>query len=158
MANSPKTRMQERAREAVAQYGIHMTLLRNAIAARMGVGVTDMECLRMLVSKGAASPSELAANTGLTSGATTAMLDRLENAGLIERQPNPSDRRGTRVVLVKAAAGKMRQWFAPVRKAQDDLLATRSERELEIIIEFLEGFTRIWQEEIRKLHDETSAG
>ena len=155
MAKPTKTGLEERAREAAAQYGIHMTLLRNAISARMGVGVTDMECLRLLLRKGIATPSELAKHTGLTSGATTAMLDRLEKAGLIERRPNPNDRRGRLIVLVKTTAGKVRQWFAPVRKVQDDFIATRSEKELQIIAEFLEGFTKIWEEELKRLRDES---
>jgi len=155
MAKTAKTDLEQRALEAIAQYGVHMTLLRNAIAARMGVGVTDMECLRLLISKGTATPSELAKHTGLTSGATTAMLDRLEKAGLIERRRNPDDRRGTLIVLVKTTAENVRQSFASVRKLQDEYIAALTDSELQIITEFLEGFTKIWAEEIKQLQEES---
>ena len=72
-----------------------MVLFRNMVSERLGVNVTDMECLGLLYNKDLATPSELARYTGLGSGATTAMLDRLEKSGLIERRPNPDDRRGT---------------------------------------------------------------
>ena len=63
-------------------------LFRHAIGEKLGVGVTDMECLGLIFLKGLATPSELALYTGLTSGSTTAMLDRLEKRNLIKRQPN----------------------------------------------------------------------
>ena len=81
--NSEKAKMKNRALMAVAEYGAHLTLFRNAMGESSGLTVTDMESLRLLFLKGIATPSELAKHTGLTSGATTAMLDRLERAGLI---------------------------------------------------------------------------
>src|SRR5688572_32999449 len=93
--NSTKTDLKRRALTAVAEYGAQLTQFRNAMNESLGFNGTDMECLRLLFQKGIATPSELSRYIGLTSGATTAMLDRLENAGLIERRPNPDDRRGT---------------------------------------------------------------
>ena len=84
MMNSTKTDLKKRAQIAVMEYGIHLTLFRNAMSEWAGLNVTDMECLRLLFLKGTATPSELARHTGLTSGAATAMLDRLEKAGLIK--------------------------------------------------------------------------
>jgi DNA-binding MarR family transcriptional regulator len=81
------------------EYGISSVLFRNAIGSKLGVNVTDMECLGLLFFKGIATPTELSRYTGLTSGSTTAMLDRLGKAGLIERKPNPNDRRGTLIVI-----------------------------------------------------------
>jgi len=150
MTNS-KTELKKRALAAVRDYGVQLTLFRNAVSEWAGVNVTDMECLRMLFLKGRASPSELAKHTGLTSGATTAMLDRLEKAGLIKRQPNPNDRRGTLVAPAESGAAKAASWFESARKAQDDLISSYSAAELEIIADVFERFTKLWDAERGKL-------
>lgn len=151
MTNSKKTDLKKRALAAVRDYGVHLTLFRNAVSEWAGVNVTDMECLRLLFLKGTASPSELAKHTGLTSGATTAMLDRLEHAGLIERRPNPNDRRGTLIAAAESSAEKAASWFASARNAQDKLISSYSEEELEIIADVFEKFTKLWDEEREKL-------
>ena len=110
-----------------------------------------MECLRLLFLKGIATPSELARHTGLTSGAATAMLDRLEKAGLIERRPNPDDRRGTLITPAKSSAEQAASWFESARKAQDELISKYSESELEIISDAFERFTKLWDQEREKV-------
>jgi DNA-binding MarR family transcriptional regulator len=151
MMKSTKTDLQQRALMAVRDYGIQLTQFRNAMSERMGVNVTDMECLRLLFLKGTVTPSELARHTGLTSGATTAMLDRLEKAGLLERRPNPDDRRGTLIVPAKASAEKVAGWFESARKAQDEMISSYSEKELEIISDVFERFTKLWEQEREKV-------
>ncbi len=151
MTNSTKADLKKRALMAVRDYGINLTLFRNAMSEQLGLNVTDMECLRLLFLKGTATPSGLARHTSLTSGATTAMLDRLEKAGFIERQPNPDDRRGTLIVPTKSGAEKVALGFESARKAQDELISTYSEKELEIISDVFERFTKLWEQEREKL-------
>lgn len=151
MANSTKADLKERALIAVREYGIHLTLFRNAVSEWAGLNVTDMECLRFLFLKGIATPSELARQTGLTSGATTAMLDRLERADLIERHPNPHDRRGVHITPAKLANERAASWFQSAREAQDELISSYSMEELEIIADVFEKFTKLWQEERKKI-------
>jgi len=133
------------------QYGISTTLFRNAVGDKLGVNVTDMECLALLFFKGIATPTELSRYTGLSSGATTAMLDRLEKARLIKRQPNPNDRRGTLIMVEKSSVKTVGPMFADARKAQNELVASYSEKELEIIADFFMKFTAIWEQERDKL-------
>ena len=151
MATSTKTELKKRALMAVRDYGINLTHFRNAMSEWAGVNVTDMECLRLLFLKGAATPTELARHTGLTSGATTAMLDRLEKAGLIERRPNPEDRRGTLIAPAESSEGKAASWFESARKAQDELISSYSESELEIVADVFERFTKLWDDERKKV-------
>ena len=151
MTNSKKTDLKKRALAAVRDYGVHLTLFRNDMSKWAGLNPTDMECLRLLFLKDSATPSELARHTGLTSGATTAMLDRLEKAGLIERQPNPDDRRGTLITPAKSGAEKAASWFESARKAQDELISSYSESELEIIADVFERFTKLWDQEREKI-------
>ena len=65
---------------AARDQGVSSVLFRNAIGRKLGLSVTDNECLSYLAIKGEATPSELARYTGLTTGSATAMLDRLEKA------------------------------------------------------------------------------
>ena len=151
MTNSKKTDLKKLALIAVRDYGIQLTQFRNAMNEWAGLNATDMECIRLLFIKGIATPSELARHTGLTSGATTAMLDRLEKAGLIERRPNPNDRRGTLIAPAQSSAEKAASWFESARTAQDELISTYSESELEIIADVFERFTKLWDQEREKL-------
>jgi len=151
MTNSTKTELKKRALMAVRDYGIHLTQFRNAVSEWAGLNTTDMECLRLLFLKGIATPSELARHTGLTSGATTAMLDRLEKADLIERRPNPNDRRGTLIAPAQSGAEKAASWFESARKAQDELISSYSESELEIISDVFERFVKLWDQEREKV-------
>lgn len=146
-----KTDLKKRALIAVRDYGVNLTLFRNAVNEWAGINATDMECLRFLFLKGTATPSELARQTGLTSGAATAMLDRLEKAGFIERRPNPDDRRGTLITPAKSAAERAASWFESARNAQDELISSYSENELEIISDVFERFAKLWEQEREKL-------
>ena len=151
MTNSIKIDLKKRALNAVRDYGVHLMLFRNSMNEWAGINATDMECLRLLFLKGVSTPSELARHTGLTSGATTAMLDRLEKVGFIERQPNPDDRRGTLIVPAKSSAEKAASWFESARNAQSELISSYSEEELEIIADVFERFTKLWDQEREKI-------
>jgi DNA-binding MarR family transcriptional regulator len=151
MKISTRTDLKKRALIAVRDYGVNLTLFRNAMSEWAGLNTTDMECLRLLFTKGIAAPTELARHTGLTSGATTAMLDRLEKAGLIERRSNPDDRRGTLITPTKSSAEKVASWFESARKAQDKLMSGYSESELEVIADVFERFAKLWDQEREKI-------
>jgi len=148
-----KTELKRRALLAVSNYGAHLTLFRNAVSAWAGLNVSDTECLFFLFLQGMATPSELAQHTGLTSGATTAMLDRLERAGLIERHPNPKDRRGSLIAPAPTSAEKTAAWFQSARQAQAKLIARYSTSELELIVDVLERFTELWDRERARLQN-----
>ena len=136
------------------QYGISNVLFRNLIGGRLGLNVTDMECLGLLFHKGTSMPSELRRVTGLSSGATTAMLDRLERSGLIERRPNPDDRRGVLITLQRSGAERVEPWFECARRAQQELVSSYTEEELRLLADYFERSTKMWEEERRKLQAE----
>jgi len=134
-----------------SEYGISQVLFRHAIGGILGVNLTDMECLNLIFFKGLSSPSELSRYTGLTSGATTAMLDRLEKAHLIERRRNPHDRRGTLIVLTNERTQEIGAMFTPGREAINRLTSSYSESELEIIADYFRRLVIVWEEEREKL-------
>lgn len=151
MLRSPRNELKQRVIRGARQYGINTVLFRHLIGERLGLNVTDMECLGLLFHQRIATPSELARHTGLTSGATTAMLDRLERSGLIERRPNPDDRRGTLIVLLQSGAEKVGPWFDSVRHAEEQLLSGYSEKELELLAGFFEQSAAMWERERKKM-------
>jgi len=138
---------------AARDQGLSSVLFRNALGRKLGMSVTDNECLSYLTMKGLATPSQLAQYTGLTSGSTTTMLDRLEKVGYITRRPNPNDRRG---VLVEAT-DKWRQTAMPlvidIQAAHRKLIGKYTEAELATITDFLQGFTANVQDQIKKLEE-----
>ena len=128
---------------AARDNGISSVLFRNAVGRKLGLSVTDSECLSFLTIKGGtATPTELGRYTGLTSGSTTAMLDRLEKAQLITRQPNPNDRRGSIIEISERYKAMAMPLVMGVQKANAKLFASYSQQELQTIVDFLNRFTQ----------------
>src|SRR5260370_32152590 len=100
MTERNKDELKQQVIMGTREYGIGSVLFRHVIGEMLGVNATDMQCLGVSFFKGVATPSELARYTGLSSGATSAMLDDLEKGELIPRRPNPADRRSTHIGLV----------------------------------------------------------
>ena len=136
---------------AARDNGVSAVLFRNVVARKLGLNVTDGECLSFLAMKGVSTPKELAHYTGLTTGSTTAMLDRLEKARFIRRKPNPEDRRG---ILIEIT-GKWTETAGPlvrgVRQAHAELIAGYSDEELETIADFLKRFTNNVTEHTKRI-------
>ncbi len=131
--------------------GISYALFRNSIGNKLGLNMTDFEALDLLFFRGVSTPSELAKYTGLSSGSVTAMIDRLEKSGLVERRPNPNDRRGTLIVIVQEAAEKAAPLFASARQAQNKLLAGYAESELELLADYFAQSATMFDREGQKL-------
>lgn len=151
MNKSSKKALEQQVIISARKYGISSTLFRNAVGSRLGVNDTDMQCLGLLFFKGVATPTELSKYTGISSGATTAMLDRLEHAKLIQRKPNPKDRRGVLIQVDESSINTVGPLFADTRLAQNKLVASYTEAELQIIADFFEKFTAVWDEGREKL-------
>jgi DNA-binding MarR family transcriptional regulator len=72
------------------------------VAARVGIGGTDLRVLLLLSHGQGLSPKDVAASVALTTGAITALIDRLEKPGFVERRAHPSDRRSLVLELTRA--------------------------------------------------------
>jgi DNA-binding MarR family transcriptional regulator len=151
MTKQDKELLKQRVVLGAREYGIGSVLFRQIIGEKLGVNATDMECLGLIFLRGMATPSELARYTGLSSGATSAMLNRLEKSGLIERRPNPNDRRSSHIVVVEQTAKKIGPLFASLREAQDKVISTYSESELALLADFFDKSLVMWEEEREKL-------
>jgi len=131
--------------------GISYTLFRNTIGKKLGLNTTDFEGLDLIFYRGVTTPSELSRYTGLSSGSTTAMIDRLEKSGLVKRQSNPDDRRGTLIVIDREAALNVRPLFTSVRVAQNQLLDDYSRQELKILSDYFKRSATMFDEERQKM-------
>ena len=136
-----KKNLQQQVMMAARENNISAVLFRNANCRKLGLNITDSECLSFLAIKGVLTPKDISQYTGLTTGSTTAMLDRLEKANFIRRKPNPNDRRGVLIEIDDTWTETARPLVAGVQKAQGELIASYSEEELELIADFLIRFT-----------------
>jgi DNA-binding MarR family transcriptional regulator len=139
---------------AARDQGISSVLFRNAISRRVGLNVTDSECLSLLGIKGVSTPTELARYTGLTTGSATAMLDRLEKADFIKRMPNPKDRRGLLIEINERWTKTAGPLVGGIQVAHAELIASYSDKELETIADFLIRFTENVNEQTKKIGED----
>src|ERR1700744_3207917 len=103
-----------------------------AVAHQVGMPLTDVQCLGLLAA-GPAAPSDLAAQLGLTTGAVTKVLDRLEQTGFVARSPGPSDRR--RIVINADTKGfrLLMPYYAPMAEKMNRHLSGYSDDELQTV-------------------------
>ncbi|MHB8233047.1 MAG: MarR family winged helix-turn-helix transcriptional regulator [Solirubrobacteraceae bacterium] len=108
-------------------------------AQRLGVGGVDMRCLNVIENAGGLTAGELARQVGVTSGAVTGALDRLERAGYARRTPDPDDRRRVRVEVTAAFRGRAEEIWGPLAAEWQRRLGSRyTAAELRTIVDFLE--------------------
>jgi DNA-binding MarR family transcriptional regulator len=143
--------------EATRRIGAQSVLLSQAIAARAGLHSTDMECLDLLHLDGPATPGRLAELTGLTTGAVTALIDRLERAGFVRRVPNPQDRRSILVEPLDAGPRLLQPLFEPLARAMSRVQARYADAELAIVLDYLTRALEAGAEHMRWL-DRTASG
>jgi DNA-binding MarR family transcriptional regulator len=106
-------------------------------AERFGLNRTDLRALDLIGQAGTTSPKALAAALGMSTGATSTVLDRLETAGYACREPDPDHRRRTRVRMTPRAEQLSAEIFDPVIRATAEHAAGHSERQLRDIAAFL---------------------
>jgi DNA-binding MarR family transcriptional regulator len=109
------------------------------MAERAGLGLTDMQMLHMLQLYGPSTPGKLGTWTALSSGGVTVVLDRLEKAGYVRREPNPADRRSLLIALIPARMRKLQSLYEEVESETRRLLATLPQGDLEAVIRFFEA-------------------
>lgn len=121
-------------------------------AERLGVSETDLRCLNIIENGRGLSAGELATQAGLTAGAVTGVIDRLEKAAYARRVPDPADRRRVRVEVTPAFYRFADRIWGPVAA---DWQATLSERftidELERITAFLRTTNEVGRRHLDRL-------
>src|SRR5437763_16665810 len=88
-----------------------------AVADSAGVSSSDLECLDFLNLEGRVTAGRLAEVTGLTTGAITGVVDRLEKAGFVRRERDEKDRRKVFIAVVPENTAKIGQFYVPMQQA-----------------------------------------
>jgi DNA-binding MarR family transcriptional regulator len=136
----------QRAAQASTTDGL---LFHQAVADRVGLHVTDLRCLNLLAGAGPLTAGELGQQLGLgTTGAVTRMVDRLERAGYVRRQPDPRDRRRVIIQPVPERLATIAPHYQGMADAWTGLLATYSDEQLAL---FLDLFDRMHQMSLQQL-------
>jgi DNA-binding MarR family transcriptional regulator len=121
----------------VRRHSTAAVLFHHAVAEVLELGPTDHKCLDLLREREAMTGSELAAVTGLTTGAITGVVARLERAGYLRREPDPHDGRKQ---ILRPALERLRDIhnvFDPIRKDVAAVLDGFDTHQLTAIAEFL---------------------
>jgi len=130
-------------------------LLHQAVADRLGISTTEHKCLDIAERAGRPlTAGELAEMTGLSTGAITGVLDRLEEAGFVRREKDPHDRRIIHIRLLPQRMREIERLFAPIGRATAELAARYDARDLALVTGFLEECGNIVQRETEKLRAE----
>jgi DNA-binding HxlR family transcriptional regulator len=126
-----------------------------AVGARLGVTAVDQRALAIVAGRGPMSAGELAKEINLTPGAVTGVVDRLERARLVRREPDPDDR--TRVVI-SALPGAFGPAFAGLSAAMEELAGRYSPQEQRVIADWVVRTVDVLKEQTRLLGAEPPRG
>jgi DNA-binding MarR family transcriptional regulator len=108
-----------------------------AVADAIGLNRTDMRCLDVLGRAGQLSAGQLAEATGLTTGAMTTALDRLERTGFVQRVRDQQDRRRVLVEATPRAESEVGRFYAEHAALAERLYHRHSTDELELLLNFV---------------------
>ena len=142
----------ERVGVAVRKMGAQSVLTSEAIAGLFGLHKTDLESLDLIYLRGGAcSAGELSSATGLTSGSTTALIDRLVKAGYVTREDDPNDRRGRIVRIRPEAIEPIKAVYGPMQAEMFRLWSSYRRKDLEAIADFIIRSTQLQAEVLERI-------
>lgn len=122
-------------------------------ARRLGMTAAERKCAGIIAELGNATPKQLAGATGLSTGAITGIVDRLERAGYAKRVPNPADRRS--VIVQPRNTEKLGREslpiFAALTEAMNGLRAEYSKEERALVLRHLENTIAVLREQTQRL-------
>jgi hypothetical protein len=128
-------------------------LFHEAVSRRLGLTAADRKCLAVLGELGEVTPGRLAQATGLSTGAVTGVVDRLEKAGYAARRPNPQDRRSL-LVRPLAPPGMMETLipiFGSLSASMAELAGRYTPDQLAVIHAYLAETTAVLKQETEKV-------
>lgn len=124
----------------------------DAVADQLGLHVTDLTCLGALRDRGRAGVGELATELGLTTGAVSRVVDRLERGGFVHRIPDPVD--GRKVIIELTTMEPVAGLFAGQAAKITESVANFSEKELRLLLGFVRDRTAVSRDQADRLRRE----
>ena len=143
--------------EALRKLGAQSVLISDLVAARVRLNSTDLECLDLLVLAGPTTAGRLAAHTGLSTGATTGVIDRLERRGFVRRKRDREDRRRVLVEVLPATLARVAPLYSPLAAGVDALNEAYDDRQLAIVVEYMTRVLEIGADHVAWLQKQPPA-
>jgi len=128
---------------ATRRLDIAMSRLMGALAREVGISVPELRALEYLDADGSVGPTEMARRLQMTSGAITALVDRLEESGHVVRERHPADRRRVLVTRTRKADGDLTAEIAPMAMEILKLAESLDDAERQVVGRFFDGFIAI---------------
>lgn len=128
---------------AVRAYQTAVDGFDQAVADHVGINRTDARCVDLIDQAGGMTAGELARAAGLTTGAVTAVVDRLESAGFARRVADANDRRRVRIEATAKVWEVYEPLISPMLSESRAILDDLSDAEIERFTEFLEGVSEL---------------
>jgi DNA-binding MarR family transcriptional regulator len=128
-------------RESLRELRIQLSLLNHQVGARVELRDVDLDCLDLISRYGPLSPSALARRAGLHPATMTGILDRLERAGWVSRDRDPSDRRAVVVRALRDRGTELFRLYGGMNTSIDQICAGYSDDQLELLADFLRRAT-----------------
>jgi DNA-binding MarR family transcriptional regulator len=124
----------------------------NLAAERLGLNRTDLHCINIIENSGGLTAGELADEAGLTTGAVTGVIDRLERAGYARRVPDPADRRRVKLEVTPSFYARADKIWGPMAADWESRLSRRfTAEELELVTEFLRATNALGRKHLDRL-------
>lgn len=118
-------------------------MMDEALCDFLGINRTDGRCLDVIDRNGQLTAGELAREVGLTTGAVTALVDRLEVAGLVQRKNDPNDRRKVLIELTPQAEKLAADIYGQMAHATAPYIDALSDGDLLTLISFFDASRRV---------------
>lgn len=155
MTASPKRQLIQELIAAFRASGNQDSAFENLAAERLGINRTDLHCLNAIENAGGLTAGELASEVGLTSGAVTGVVDRLERAGFARRVPDPADRRRVKVEVTPEFYARAERIWGPLAAEWETSLASRfTAAELARVTEFLRLTNEVGKRHLERLSNQ----
>jgi DNA-binding MarR family transcriptional regulator len=116
-------------------------IIKHNHADALGVAVPEMMAMSFILQAGSTTPKALATYLRMSTGAVTALLDRLEVIGALVRKPNPEDRRSTLLELTESGSKSISGDWEDFAARLATVAKSRSKEELDTITSFLLDFS-----------------
>jgi DNA-binding MarR family transcriptional regulator len=126
-------------------------VFRYAIADRLGLTVSDLECLDFLADAGSATAGQVAERTNLTTGAVTSMLRRLQQAGYLTAERDPADRRRVIVTLRPERIAELRRPYDRFAERVERLVEGYSVEEIRLLVRHFGRMQAMYLDELDHL-------
>ena len=144
--------------EKFREMSIETIMFHQAVADVLGLHITDHKCLDLLHRFGAMPAGKLGELTGLTTGAVTGIIDRLEQAGYARRANDPKDRRRTIVEPTRnrKLERKIEMIFMPLHERMHKLSSFYADNELAFLLDAMTQFIEQTREESKRLRSKSA--